>query len=555
MDARNPMTGRGGRATNIVASRGRGRGRNQTSSRAPTRPDSVTVAGLQGNIGGTMQPGPSVSYPGGIPVYRGGTSRHFTQPVASSSPRYSAAQVPVHQSFGVGHISRSSSQGSHSASMPANALHQHGEIEGGEDDMEVQGVYENDDEVYENDDGSRGRSKGLQPVANPTERPWISFLQSGGFRDSGTVHSTIAANLRTMCNKVYLTYGKWLDRDKEACWGRFKNTFQWEPEMEMRVRAQYNKVARLRFTGSVNCAKRWWQSCCKDPEYARNHKTWIPEDLLLGYINYWKSTEAEVKSLTASQNRDKGEKVNYLGGSIGIDGHREKLAIKLNVKPEDVPFHLLWRATHVKILDDGTEVWANPRVKQAYDAYIAYCQSKWEFEKDWPIWDLAKWLEITGPIKKNRLPGLPVCGDPEMLGIQVRKEPKYIHVESSSRKRDYESQIKHLQSDNQELKKDNEDLKTWLAAISQKVGMPIPERFQTSIPETCNVPTEPHFDSTHQTADLGTRQEHDDVYTPGPPENNVQQPQQPHGSQLHRNSQAGGIDEHVDFGAYAFLSQ
>lgn len=108
-------------------------------------------------------------------------------------------------------------------------------------------------------------------------------------------------------------------------WLILQNTFQWEPEMEMRVRAQYNKVARARFTGSVNYAKRWWQSCCKDPEYARNHKTWIPEDLLLGYINYWKSTEAEVKSLTASQNRDKGEKVNYLGGSIGIDGHREKL--------------------------------------------------------------------------------------------------------------------------------------------------------------------------------------------------------------------------------------
>lgn len=104
-----------------------------------------------------------------------------------------------------------------------------------------------------------------------------------------------------------------------------KKVFRWEPDEHSAIVDAYKRKCARTFSKTVNRAKEIWEKGLKDAAFRKANRIPIPEQLLPEYIEYWTSDpNFRMRSDQNKLNRAEAPLVTHWGGSLSIEGHRQK---------------------------------------------------------------------------------------------------------------------------------------------------------------------------------------------------------------------------------------
>lgn len=122
----------------------------------------------------------------------------------------------------------------------------------------------------------------------------------------------------------------------------------------------------------------------------------------------------------------------------------------------------------------------------------------------WKPLNKAAWLRAVNGAKKNFVPGLSKCGDPEFVGFETRAKPKYGHIARYEDLLEKQTEAiaalieANTQKDEQIAKQANDvqTLKEAVKAIFELQGIHIPDRFASLFAEPQAAPPSAEHEAT-----------------------------------------------------------
>ncbi|KAF2295721.1 hypothetical protein GH714_033721 [Hevea brasiliensis] len=154
----------------------------------------------------------------------------------------------------------------------------------------------------------------------------------------------------------------------------------------------------------------WWEGCelmDVDDYYRSGFSTgpnWMKAEVWNELVAYWSSPEWRKKSQSAKINRmtvKDGSITKHAGGSIKIEIHEDRLTKKLGRPPNKIE---VFRATHTKKGADG--VFIDGKSQRVDEDYASAIVEKYGSNSESPpIFDMDKWIEVSGGFNKGRVYG------------------------------------------------------------------------------------------------------------------------------------------------------
>ncbi|KAF2294448.1 hypothetical protein GH714_011476 [Hevea brasiliensis] len=192
------------------------------------------------------------------------------------------------------------------------------------------------------------------------------------------------------------------DKIKGPC-GRY----MWDETEEQNVRLAWDKLGKDRFRDILNRARNEMLVKHKKSDIAYLHNlgpNWMKAEVWNELVAYWSSPEWRKKSQSAKINRmtvKDGSITKHAGGSIKIEIHEDRLTKKLGRPPNKIE---VFRATHTKKGADG--VFIDGKSQRVDEDYASAIVEKYGSNSESPpIFDMDKWIEVSGGFNKGRVYG------------------------------------------------------------------------------------------------------------------------------------------------------
>ncbi|KAF2302592.1 hypothetical protein GH714_038801 [Hevea brasiliensis] len=245
------------------------------------------------------------------------------------------------------------------------------------------------------DDQDEDQSIGHEPLQLPVDTQVSPTpLQLGGQVAASSSSSVQTRVSRSITNDIKMrftapwkTWAEIPKKMKDELFGKFQGRYIWDETKEQNVRLAWDKLGKDRFRDILNRAKNEMLVKHKKSDIAYLHNlgpNWMKAEVWNELVAYWSSPEWQKKSQSTKINRmtvKDGSITKHAGGSIKIEIHEDRLVMCVG--------HSLIRYYCISFVEED---YASAIVEK----YSSNSESL-------PIFDMDKWIEVSGGFNKGRV--------------------------------------------------------------------------------------------------------------------------------------------------------
>ncbi|XP_058008453.1 uncharacterized protein LOC131182943 [Hevea brasiliensis] len=279
---------------------------------------------------------------------------------------------------------------------------------------------------------TRGPNLGQPTPVNPTNRQMIR-LRGLVFLDI-SVSRSITNDIKMHFTAPWKTWAEIPIKMKDELFGKFQGRYMWDETEEQNVRLAWDKLGKDRFRDILNRARNEMLVKHKKSDIAYLYNlgpNWMKAEVWNELVAYWSSLEWRKKSQSAKINRmtvKDGSITKHACGSIKIEIHEDRLTKKLSRPPNKIE---VFRATHTKKGDDG--VFIDGKSQRVDEDYASAIVEKYGSNSESPpIFDMDKWIEVSGGFNKGRVYGFGSSAKSQTSGSSTSKSCTSAYPGSSS---------------------------------------------------------------------------------------------------------------------------
>ncbi|KAF2323366.1 hypothetical protein GH714_034857 [Hevea brasiliensis] len=232
------------------------------------------------------------------------------------------------------------------------------------------------------------------------------------------------------------------DKIKGPC-GRY----MWYETEEQNVHLAWDKLGKDRFRDILNRARNEMLVKHKKSDIAYLHNlgpNWMKVEVWNELVAYWSSQEWQKKSQSAKINRmivKDGSITKHAGGSIKIEIHEDRLTKKLGKPPNKIE---VFRATHTKKGTDGVFIDSKSRRVDVRRLCKCNCGEICSNSESPLIFDMDKWIEVSGGFNKGRVYGFGSSAKSQTSGSSTSQSCTSAYPGSSSQLAMTQEEIQQL---------------------------------------------------------------------------------------------------------------
>ncbi|KAF2289790.1 hypothetical protein GH714_038633 [Hevea brasiliensis] len=255
---------------------------------------------------------------------------------------------------------------------------------------------------------TRGPNLGQPTPVNPTNRQMIR-LRGLVFLDI-SVSRSITNDIKMHFTAPWKTWAEIPIKIKDELFGKFQGRYMWDETEEQNVRLAWDKLGKDRFRDILNRARNEMLVKHKKSDIAYLHNlgpNWMKAEVWNELVAYWSSPEWRKKSQSAKINRmtvKDGSITKHACGSIKIEIHEDRL-----------------------------EDYASAIVEK----YGSNSESP-------PIFDMDKWIEVSGGFNKGRVYGFGSSAKSQTSGSSTSQSCTSAYPGSSSQPAMTQEEIQQL---------------------------------------------------------------------------------------------------------------
>ncbi|KAF2322220.1 hypothetical protein GH714_008766 [Hevea brasiliensis] len=208
----------------------------------------------------------------------------------------------------------------------------------------------------------------------------------------------------------------------------------------------WDKLGKDRFRDILNRARNEMLVKHKKSDIAYLHNlgpNWMKAEVWNELVAYWSSPEWRKKSQSAKINRmtvKDGSITKHACGSIKIEIHEDRLTKKLGRPPNKIE---VFRATHTKKGADG--VFIDGKSQRVDEDYASAIVEKYGSNSESPpIFDMDKWIEVSGGFNKGRVYGFGSSAKSQTSGSSTSQSCTSAYPGSSSQPAMTQEEIQQL---------------------------------------------------------------------------------------------------------------
>ncbi|KAF2300197.1 hypothetical protein GH714_010608 [Hevea brasiliensis] len=233
---------------------------------------------------------------------------------------------------------------------------------------------------------------------------------------------------------------------KDELFANFQGRYMWDETEEQNVRLAWDKLGKDRFRDILNRARNEMLVKHKKSDIAYLHNlgpNWMKAEVWNELVAYWSSPEWRKKSQSAKINRmtvKDGSITKHACGSIKIEIHEDRLTKKLGRPPNKIE---VFRATHTKKGADG--VFIDGKSQRVDEDYASAIVEKYGSNSESPpIFDMDKWIEVSGGFNKGRVYGFGSSAKSQTSGSSTSQSCTSAYPGSSSQPAMTQEEIQQL---------------------------------------------------------------------------------------------------------------
>ncbi|XP_058009655.1 uncharacterized protein LOC131183247 [Hevea brasiliensis] len=222
--------------------------------------------------------------------------------------------------------------------------------------------------------------------------------------------------------------------------------YMWDETEEQNVRLAWDKLGKDRFRDILNRARNEMLVKHKKSDIAYLHNlgpNWMKAEVWNELVAYWSSPEWRKKSQSAKINRMtvKDRSITkHACGSIKIEIHEDRLTKKIGRPPNKIE---VFRATHTKKGADG--VFIDGKSQRVDEDYASAIVEKYGSNSESPpIFDMDKWIEVSGGFNKGRVYGFGSSAKSQTSGSSTSQSCTSAYPGSSSQPAMTQEEIQQL---------------------------------------------------------------------------------------------------------------
>ncbi|KAF2292415.1 hypothetical protein GH714_022173 [Hevea brasiliensis] len=291
---------------------------------------------------------------------------------------------------------------------------------------------------------TRGPNLGQPTPVNPTNRQMIR-LRGLVFLDI-SVSRSITNDIKMHFTAPWKTWAEIPNKMKDELFGKFQGRYMWDETEEQNVRLAWDKLGKDRFRDILNRARNEMLVKHKKSDIAYLHNlgpNWMKAEVWNELVAYWSSPEWRKKSQSAKINRmtvKDGSITKHACGSIKIEIHEDRLTKKLGRPPNKIE---VFRATHTKKGADG--VFIDGKSQRVDEDYASAIVEKYGSNSESPpIFDMDKWIEVSGGFNKGRVYGFGSSAKSQTSGSSTSQSCTSAYPGSSSQPAMTQEEIQQL---------------------------------------------------------------------------------------------------------------
>ncbi|KAF2290359.1 hypothetical protein GH714_012148 [Hevea brasiliensis] len=210
---------------------------------------------------------------------------------------------------------------------------------------------------------------------------------------------------------------------KDELFGKFQGHYMWDETEEQNVHLAWDKLGKDRFHDILNRARSEMLVKHKKSDIAYLHNlgpNWMKEEVWNELVAYWSSPEWRKKSQSAKINR--------------------MITKKLGRPPNKIE---VFRATHTKKGTDG--VFIDGKSQRVDEDYASAIVEKYGSNSESPpIFDLDKWIEVSGGFNKGRVYGFGSSAKSQISGSSTSQSCTFVYPGSFSQPAMTQEEIQQL---------------------------------------------------------------------------------------------------------------